>query len=786
MYRPVVFAAGMFIAGLIFGLNGVSAVFYILISILYAYFLYAGKIKIRRFAFLCIFTCLSFLFAAAFGSIRGRQIHKTSQTEAVVSDSGLYIVTGTVRGTAFTDKGAEVKLLIESIGEAASPENTQETVGNTEYILFYCDEPTAEYGDRVQVLSEISIYENARNEGGFNAKNYYLARETAGYGYPERIDVIETDGKKLSVGKLLYWLKQKLISGIESVFSEKEAGVVTAMLSGDRTKLDEDLKEAYSETGFAHILAISGLHISIIGMGFFRLMRKAGRGYVFSSLWALLLLCLYDSFSGGQVSCKRAVIMLCFSLTARCLGQKYDRLTALAVAAVVILVRQPLYLYDSSFLLSFSAGFGTAVFGEAVRKCRLYMEEHRKKHVKSLLFSLSIQVSLMPAQVEFFNIFCPYSPLLNCLLLPFVPIVIIFGFTAGFLADFSYAAGYAAAFPAKLVLLIYNAVISLIMKLPYSVIVTGHMTGFKWIAAVSVILFFCMVYGRTGKATAFFTLLPAVLLIVPFHSVELKVSQLYVGQGDCCIITQGNTAVAVDCGSSDEKELYRYCIKPYLYYNGYAELDCVFLSHADEDHVSGIREYLADNPDCVTKILIPELKDSSAFDTVLSGESISSDGNRGHVFTELACMAKVKAGDIEFICLYPDAENRERSENDTSMVLYMRYGGFDMLFMGDLSKSREESVLKHMEEAGLDGGAAVLKAGHHGSKNSTGEALLEHTKPEFALISCGVDNIYNHPSEETLDMLSDFGINTLITAESGQITIRTNGVRTYSVSTFFN
>lgn len=786
MYRPVVFAAGMFIAGLIFVPGSITAFFCILISIFYSWFLFTGKIKIRRYAFLCIFTCLLFLFAAAFGSIYGRQIHKISQTEAVINSSDIFRVRGVVRGFNLTDKGTEIKVLIESIGDTASQEYRQERIKHKEYLLLYCEETSVEYGDIIEFLTVVNIYENARNEGGFHAKNYYLARNIVGYGYPEQIHVLEADSNGLSIGKILYHLKQQMISGIKKVFSEKDAGIVTAMLTGDRAYLDEDIKENYSNTGFAHILAISGLHISIIGMGFFRLFRKAGMGYIPSALAVLLLLCLYDSFSGGQVSCKRAIMMHCISMIARCTGQKYDRLTALAVAAVVILINQPLYIYDSSFLMSFSAGFGAAVFGEAIQKCKILMEERKKKQVKNCLFSLSIQVSLLPAQVEFFNTICPYSPLLNILLLPFVPIVIICGFASGLLASLSYAAGYVASCPAKLVLLIYNEAMNLLMKLPYSVIVTGHMTALKWVVILFATVLFAVIYGRSGKIAAFWALLPAVLLMIPFHSKNLKVAQLYVGQGDCCIITKGNLAVAVDCGSSDEDELYRYCIRPYLYYNGYKELDVVFLSHADEDHVSGIREYLAEHPDCGTEILIPELKDTSAFETAFPGQSGRLNQNRGCIFKELECMAKGKTGDIEFVCLYPDEENNNSSENDTSMVLYLKYGSFTMLFMGDLSEEREGSVLAHIDEAGLDSDIDILKAGHHGSKYSTGEKLLEKTTPEYVLISCGIDNIYGHPAKETLDRISGCGAKILSTSEKGQITIKTNGIRTYSVSTFFN
>lgn len=808
MHRPIVFAVGMFIVGLVSAFSINALVICACCSVLYSFFLFSSSTSPYTISFQ-IFTSLLFISLFAFGTEYGKQIHQKSQTEILAeqlsesanditennskTQSGRsYRITGRVEMITETEKGLKVKLLVQTIGLGDKGSRLSEK----EYLILYCDDFEIEYYDTIRFTCEPKFYKNASNEGGFDSKSYYLARNITGYTYPENIELIDVNEVTgfSHIGKLLNEFKEKLSKGIKSIFSNEDEGILIAMMTGERAYMDDDIKSLYQETGFAHILAISGLHISIIGMSLFAFMRKKELSYIMSTLFTILVLCIYSSFSGGQVSCKRAIIMLCISLIAKCIGQKYDSLTALAVAAFTILLNRPHYIYDSSFIMSFSAGLGASIFGGIVNKCELYMEEKDKKHVKSILFSLSIQAALLPAQVEFFNMVCPYSIILNMLLLPLVPILLLSGFISGILANLSPVIGNITGIPAKLVLLLYNKVLKITLSLPGSRLITGHMTVMKWLIVLIVIIAFCYISTIYRKIHVFLTLLPMLVILVPFHSNKVKITQLYVGQGDCCIITCGDVAIAIDGGSSDEKDIYKYIIKPYLLYNGYDSLDYVFLSHADEDHVSGIREYLLGNLNSGTVVFIPNLQEKSEFleklDLNIETEHNIMETNNIKqecvVLHELSYKSAVDIDKLRFICLYPDEENNYSSENDTSMVLLMRFNSFSMLFMGDLSESRENEVLANMEELDLNTNVNVLKAGHHGSKSSTGEELLNAVKPEFGIISCGVNNSYGHPSDETLERIESRGVLSLVTAANGQIRIITDGNGRYSVTTFFN
>lgn len=778
MYRPVCVAAGMFIAGIVLGSKASLPI--IIVSVIYSVFIYKNQKRTLKYLFLSMVLSMIFIFSFVLGCNSGKKIYEKTGIEIFVSeylkyDSNDCYVRGVVKNINKTENGIRIKLLINSLSENHDSEFYPE---NKEYMFVYCNDFYVDYNDTIEIFTEIKLYENAMNEGGFNAYDYYRTRNISGYAYPTELKIIsEFDG--FSVGKVLDSFKNVLIDGIYSSFNDDEGGMIIAILTGEKAYIDDDINNLYRDTGFAHILAISGLHISIIGLGLFNFVRKKELGYIPSTVLTMLILIVYNSFSGGQVSCKRAIIMICVSLIARCIGRKYDKYTAISLAAVIILLNQPGYIYDCSFLMSFSAGIGIAVFGDNLDKCEILEEKGKKKKIKNVLFTLGMQIALMPLQVQFFNKICPYSIIINLILLPFVPVIVLFGFLAGVIGYFLPVLGMIVGFPAKIVIKVYELVLGITSNLPYSEIVTGHMTPLKWIIFAMIILSFIIIMSEKKTVHAFWCLIPSVFLIIPFKSNDLNITQLYVGQGDCCIITCNETAIAVDCGSSDEKELYKYTIEPYLNYYGYDKLDYVFLSHSDTDHVSGIVEYYESNSDIKETemtCIVPDLEDVGSFENILPCG-----------FTNVRCFEKVNIGDMVFTCVYPDNSNNSVSDNEASMVLHMNYGDFSMLFTGDIGEQNEMQALDNLKKTGLDNDVDVLKVAHHGSNYSSSEEFISAITPEIALISCGKDNMYGHPGEDAVDRLKDCGSKVYVTKDCGRIRVRTgktNGNLSYTVDTY--
>ncbi len=773
MYRPVVFAAGMLIAGIVLSKDMFPVI--LMVIIIYSYYINKGKANNLQFIIIFSFYILALTSIYYLGIRLGSKPPKPLESFLAENDSKQFYVEGKVKDLIKNQKGQRLTV---SVSFLSSDEN-KKSFSEGE-IFVYTEDSEASVNDTIVFVSEIEVYKKAYNEGGFDSKSYYDCRGIYGYAYPESIDTI-TAAKSGGVNYYLFKLREKAINNISKTFKPNDAGILIAILTGEKTFMVDEISEMYRNSGFAHVLAISGLHISLIGLTMFKLLRKKKISFIPSTVFTLLVLCIYDSFSGGQVSCKRAIIMLCVSLISRCLGKRYDMLTALAVSAIIILINQPKYVYDSSFIMSYSAALGISTFGQVLNKAEIFEEKKVMKAIKSVLFSVSVQVAILPSQIEFFNTFCPYSLLVNLFLLPLISIPVVSGIVSIILACFSSELASLTAIPAKLVLLLYESALEITGKLPMSEIVTGHMTKWKWGVVCIIITMFLLLlkYGR--EIYSFWCLVSAVFLLVPYHDGSLKISTLYVGQGDCHIITYKDYAIIIDCGSSDEDELYRYTVEPYLRYNGYDRPDYVFLSHTDEDHVSGLVEYLAMEESGVT-VFVPKLSQKD-FHAVLMNESTSKT-NTGCELVEIACGSSATLDELELICIYPDEDNNAYSQNETSMVLLLEYNDFSMLFTGDVSGTYEDTIAENVLKYGGEQEIDVLKVSHHGSKYSTNESFLEILKPTHAVISCGIDNMYNHPADELIERLEKAKIEYFITTQKGQIIIECDDKSNYNILTF--
>jgi competence protein ComEC len=484
----------------------------------------------------------------------------------------------------------------------------------------------------VTIRGKIIAYSEPMNQGEFNLYNYNKARNIQGYIYADEINSISKDlSLNGRIGVTIYKLRVYLTNGINSIFDEDAAGILIAMITGDKSYLDSDLKDMYQQVGFAHILAISGVHISVIGMALFKMLSRKNKASVMPALCTLAILCAYYKLTGGQVSCERAIFMLLFSLTAGCIGRRADYLTSLSFAAFIILLRTPYAIFDISFLMSFAAGLGIYLFQkykEFNTKDKLSESKKILNEIKfKIYFTLCVQIAILPIQMMFFYTFCPYSIILNLILLPFVNIILGSGIIAGVLGGILivlssslgligkvfYYLAFISSLPAKGLLAVYNYGCTYTLRLPYSLMATGHLSVGKFIYFSVMLVTWILLGSYFNKSLSDiplkerfsscsikerFKIIPQMenfknlplllifLIVIPIHGNKMKISQLYIGQGDGCIITLKDKVIMVDGGSSDKSNIYKYIIKPYLNYSGYTDVDFVFISHSDADHIS--------------------------------------------------------------------------------------------------------------------------------------------------------------------------------------------------------
>ncbi|MDE6419480.1 MAG: MBL fold metallo-hydrolase, partial [Lachnospiraceae bacterium] len=278
--------------------------------------------------------------------------------------------------------------------------------------------------------------------------------------------------------------------------------------------------------------------------------------------------------------------------------------------------------------------------------------------------------------------------------------------------------------------------------------------------------------------------LALLLLLVPVKQ-GLTITMLDVGQGDgICMEQSPGHAILVDCGSSDQRGLFENRLMPFLKYRGIYELDAVFLSHLDTDHVSAVYDLLeamGTEHIKVRQIVVgQEIPRDDAYEKLLAA------AKEARVPLYFMRTGEVCAwGDCRLTCLGPsDETGRTGDRNACSLILRLDYGDFQALFMGDADAQASLAAARVMDADMPQDTIELLKTAHHGSRYSTSEEFLKLVRPRIALISAGVDNSYGHPHAETLLRLYEQGCDSYQTPECGAITIRVDrkGMR---VKTFF-
>ena len=768
MYRPVFYITAVYIAGLlsertVYGLPVsyllLCASRIIILALSLYYYRKGSKQESVLLLMLIIISLPVFSFGKA-GAEKAASIHPAERILSEGSEQAEVLVR--VCDVRSSKNGLKIKAELRSAGDIRL---------DGAYIMLYMSAYEHAVGDIISFDSPIYKYETAENDGEFDAYNYYKTRNVYGYSYPENIKLIKHNKSfKWALSELLRKIRSFAETNLKSSLDTDTEGVSIAMLVGEKGYIEEELRDSFADAGFSHILAISGLHISIIGMGLFELLKKSGRGLIFCAAVSMSALCLYALFTGGQVSCIRAVIMCSFALTAKCIGRKYDPYTALAAAAFIILIKQPMYIYDASFLLSFFAGFSVYTSAKLAEKPELLAgSKLKEKLLRAFIFSALMQIFMLPVQLCFFYVFCPYAVILNTLLLPLLGIVIgvsLILSLVGFLPVLALPLSY----PVEAVVRFYRVCCDAVSKLPLGKVVCGKPGLIRIMLFGTILVIFIVAVTKTKRLWCFIIPLAACAVFIFPVRHEPEIYQLSIGQGDCGVIISGKNAVMIDCGSSDRDGIYEYTVQKFFNYHGFSGPDLIFVSHADSDHVNGIMEMIADNDSRRSKkvrICIPELHDEEAFSELIAGVEASE----GYELVRLREGTEIELGNQKYYVLFPDRAHSDISVNENSMVLYLLMNDIKALYTGDISAGEEDYIIKAIDRYGLDRNIDILKTAHHGSRFSTSEIFLEKLNPDIALISCGKNNSYGHPSPETIKRLKAVGCESFVTAEQGMIKV---------------
>lgn len=683
-------------------------------------------------------------------------------------------------------------------------------------------------GDWILCTGRLKAIEEPTNPGQFDSKIYCYSLRIRYQFFGEKLT--RKRESPLSFSRMAGFVRERVDAVYQEVLSEEDYGVLKAMFLGDKTDLSREQKNLYQESGTAHLLAVSGLHVSIVGGLLFQILRKRGCCYAISCAFGSGILVFYAVMTGVGNSVFRALVMfLCYMLS-QYVGAEYDLISSMSFAGIFMLLDCPWRLLDSGCILSFVSVFAIGMILPLAKELEEKREKKKlsageisteskwKKRIRQALFSnLILSMSITPLILRFYYQWSPYSILLNLFVIPAMSPLLVSAIAGGILGMFSWYAGFLGCMPAMGLLRSFTAIFRLVAKIPGSVIVTGYLPWWEvFLIYFFELCFFTFWYYQWWSGSVMFSLfLLAGTFFRPLPS--LKVTMLDVGQGECIFMKMpSGESILLDGGSTSKKNIADSIIVPALKYYGSDHLDYVIITHTDEDHISGIRELLEYDypiknvilPDTETirreelsvkkeKVLLPE---KQLNEKEIPNQQIKNDSNIIRNIKNGGCsISKIRRGDqlkfggIFMDCLHPQKEWAEEDVNSGSLVLYLIYGQFSMLFTGDLDGEQEPLLnaanqkKTSVSESGrvflLKNPVTILKTAHHGSKNSTTESFLKTFHPQKAILSAGKKNLYGHPHKETLKRLQKSGADIYGTLWGGAILIKSDG-QEYKINYF--
>lgn len=647
--------------------------------------------------------------------------------------------------------------------------NATLTVQSVQYPIrkIKCEAETGEIyepGQSVCLQGMLTLPEEPGNPGEFHRLRYERAKKIDYYLEDTRL--VEKGSSYSRFRKMLEETREVCAGQMNRIFPQQEAGILSAMLLGDKSGVEQEIKDWYQYAGISHVMAISGLHITLLGMTVWRLLGFLRIPMIPSAVVSILMLTIYGIWIEGSPSAVRAILMFAVLMGARISGRSYDLLSALSLAAVLLVLDNPDVVYDSGFCLSFTAVLGvgavTPVFqrkegkGTAARIWRML-----KPGVILWLTTLPVVLAVF-SQVSLAGIFW------NLLVIPLVPAVLVSAITALTVGFFHVGAGSVAGIPAWTLLQIYEVMGQFTEELPAAMWTPGQPRWWRILLyyLLGAILLAEAIYRKqqektekkereacgkpvTGKKRAILqTVIVAGMLLTMGYRPRwgVQITMLDVGQGDAILVGADGIWSLVDGGSSSRSQVGTYVIWPYLKSQGITRLDAVFVTHPDEDHKNGIEELLAlanEGGLRIDRLFLPEWMRQDEDGIRL--RQLARQAQAACVFLKQG--DRIRQGEILMTVLHPRESEHWEDVNSGSLVLSWNYQEIHGLFMGDLPSEEEEDILGWVEPCDF------LKVGHHGSSGSSSESFLNRASPEVALISCGLHNRYGHPGEDTMERL---------------------------------
>ena len=644
-------------------------------------------------------------------------------------------------------------------------------------VLYYPDDAEIRPGDEISCLAKV----RAASPDDLGRDEYYASRGVW-------MTVSCKEALKITPGKesLRYfpeYAARRLKEAIRQVFPADASGFLTALLTGDKHDLSYRTRNELSLAGIYHVVAVSGMHVSLLS-GLVMLL-FAGRRKL-AAMLGLPLVWFFVLLTGANASSVRAGVMQTVLLLAPLANRETDTPTAFAAALTLLLAQNPWSLRNVGLLLSFSSTGGILLFSGPLFRAIVesnafcHLKDNRPKLSRTLergvtAFCCSVAASAfsLPICAYYFRLFSLSGFLTNALLLWLVSLVFSIGLPIAALAVIApglmMGPAWVLSFPVRLILWAVRE----ISRLPY-----GAVSLENRYACVFAVFFYaalwlvCLKPKKIKALAALAAILGTYALCMSLSALDYRspafsFTALDVGQGQCLVYTQGDQTSVFDCGGKADES--GELAARYLTANGVFSVERLVLTHLDADHCNGAAQLLSRVR--VSAIYLPagaRTEENALLDEIL----LQAQKTGTQVFyVEEDLEFSMPDGNLSIL-----APLSVQSGNDGGLCVLASQGKYDILVTGDLSTLAEYRLLSTHELRDIE----LLVAGHHGAETSTSEALLKKTGASTVVISVGQGNSYGHPSRQTLSRIEAVGADIYRTDTMGSIVIRggTNGKET--------
>ena len=617
------------------------------------------------------------------------------------------------------------------------------------------------------------------NYGEFDFASWLRMNNIRGYA-TAKIEDAAFSAPEYALSDLNNLLCLKISDRIRRLFGEN-AATVKAFVLGDRSEMSISDRDSYNESGAAHLLAISGMHISVLAMLISWLFtRLFGRRSAF--LLTLALLLGYGWLIGYTPSLFRAIVMFGLYHGAALSGRFSDSPTRLAAAAFIHLLISPMDVLSAGFILSYCASAGIVFLSRPLS--RLFRVENllygsidinptamlprkiARTAVRSCVTSLAATLATFPAVIYFFGAQPLWTLLVNLVAVPLAMLSYIVSI-AGVICGLS-----PLCFAADGLFGLLTSFIRLCAALPMASIRIARFPAWLYILCAVLVLLSSDLSALPEILRRFLPLCTLLAMFVSGGAAYLNLHEdgfifFDAGQADCALLKTSGKVYLFDAGDSYTPAA------DYLSAMNFG-IDGLFISHLHEDHAAGLNSIL---DVCVPKRIYLSANYLVSDSDEASMQALNRAQSMGCELIPLKTGDEIPLSSISFAkVLSPDAGISHSPANEDSLILHVVHGAYSALFTGDMPAESLPAKLPDVD---------ILKVSHHGSRSSVDPRTLTELSPSVAVISVGEGNNYGHPADETTELLSASGAMVLRTDLCGAISIGF-GEDSLEISTYYH